>query len=317
VKEKWSRIVKYDLCLAYDSEYEVDFINMIMDVAQKRQLSTFTVTPQNLSHTIEKLKNHEIEFGFYYDRASDTSPLFLPLYNLISEFKIPIFDHLEDMKWASNKATMHLEFISQNLYTPYTIILPPFASNPVVNCADNEFSHLGRPFIIKPATISGGGIGVIHQARTEDDIKEARRQYPNDFYLLQEKVYPLQRDGRRFWFRGFYCCGLSLCTWWNDVTHLYNLLTDDQVEKYGLWPLFSIIEKIAHICRLHFFSTEIVLNADNKFIIVDYVNEVCDMRVQSLHADGVPDELARSAAFRIVTYISQQIDNLKANYSMS
>ena len=29
-----------------------------------------------------------------------------------------------------------------------------------------------------------------------------------------------------------------------------------------------------------------------QFVTVDYVNEICDMRLQSRHPDGVPDRLA-------------------------
>lgn len=34
-----------------------------------------------------------------------------------------------------------------------------------------------------------------------------------------------------------------------------------------------------------------MLTTKNKFVVVDYVNDQCDMRLQSLHQDGVPDEI--------------------------
>ena len=45
------------------------------------------------------------------------------------------------------------------------------------------------------------------------------------------------------------------------------------------------------VCGLDFFSTEIALTSEGRFVTVDYVNEICDMRLQSGHADGVPDAL--------------------------
>jgi hypothetical protein len=42
---------------------------------------------------------------------------------------------------------------------------------------------------------------------------------------------------------------------------------------------------------LEFFSSEIALTNDGLFVAVDYVNEICDMRLQSKHYDGVPDAI--------------------------
>jgi len=41
-----------------------------------------------------------------------------------------------------------------------------------------------------------------------------------------------------------------------------------------------------------FFSTEIALAKDGRYVVVDYVNDPCDMRPQSKHFDGVPDTIA-------------------------
>jgi hypothetical protein len=42
---------------------------------------------------------------------------------------------------------------------------------------------------------------------------------------------------------------------------------------------------------LDFFSSEIALTEERKFVVVDYVNEICDMRLQSIFTDGVPDSV--------------------------
>ena len=53
------------------------------------------------------------------------------------------------------------------------------------------------------------------------------------------------------------------------------------------------MRKIQKVCSLDFFSSEIALTEENTFVVVDYVNEVCDMRLQSKHVDGVPDEVVQ------------------------
>jgi hypothetical protein len=35
---------------------------------------------------------------------------------------------------------------------------------------------------------------------------------------------------------------------------------------------------------------------------VDYVNEICDMRVQSIHGDGVPDGVVRMICARLAAF---------------
>jgi hypothetical protein len=62
--------------------------------------------------------------------------------------------------------------------------------------------------------------------------------------------------------------------------------------SFSLSPLVSITREISAVCGLDFFSTEIAVNSGGKFLTVDYVNEICDMRIQSRYADGVPDRLA-------------------------
>jgi len=58
---------------------------------------------------------------------------------------------------------------------------------------------------------------------------------------------------------------------------------------HHLRPLITITKKIYEVCKLDFFSTEIAVTANERFVVVDYVNDICDMRLQSKHVDGVPD----------------------------
>jgi len=296
----------YDFCVATDWEYDKDFVSLIEQVArEKYALTTYVVEPFNLDETIHRVHNGELNFRFFYDRGSDSSPEFLALHNLMLQNAIPILDSLERLKWTSDKATMHLEFIANGLVTPYTIIIPPFNTTEKILLSVVNLANLGRPFIIKPANTTGGGIGVVDGAETLQDVLTARKVYDNDKYLLQEKVKPIEQDGRRFWFRGFFCCGKIYCSWWDDTTHVYELLSPEHVKTYQLNELFNIVEKISKIIQLNFFSTEIAFSQNGKFVVIDYVNEICDMRLKSLHRDGVPDEIVHKIVNHIVDYVKQ------------
>lgn len=300
----------YDFCIATDWEYDRDFLQLLQQKAHQEQgLTTYVVEPFNLKETIQKVKNQELEFNFLYDRGSDSSPEFLELHQLLVEWGVPVLDPLSRLKWASDKATMHLEFISNGLATPYTIILPPFSTTENIYLSVADLAQLGRPFIIKPANTTGGGIGVVDGAETLQDVLQVRKEYGDDKYLLQEKVIPLEKDQRRFWFRGFYCCGLIECAWWNDLTHLYESLKPDEVSSFQLNSLYSFVKKISELIKLNFFSTEIALNLKDNFIVIDYVNEICDMRFKSIHRDGVPDEIVQQIASQIARHVKERLRN--------
>jgi hypothetical protein len=76
------------------------------------------------------------------------------------------------------------------------------------------------------------------------------------------------------------------------------LVTAEDETRYGLDHLRGVTKRIASICKLDWFSTEIALAED--FVVVDYVNDGIDTRIQSRAADGVPDEVMEQITSRLV-----------------
>jgi len=60
---------------------------------------------------------------------------------------------------------------------------------------------------------------------------------------------------------------------------------------------------IQEICQLDFFSTEIVVLPDGRSVVVNYVNEICDMRLRSRSADGVPDAVVQSITGSLAGFV--------------
>jgi hypothetical protein len=166
-----------------------------------------------------------------------------------------------------------------------------------------ELAKLGRPFIIKPANTTGGGVGVVLGAETLKEVIDARQFHKNDKYLLQETIKPMECAGQRMWFRVFYAFGEIIPCWWDDQTHVYRPMREEEEQNLCLAGLRSVTEKIHSICQLEFFSTELVSTSDGRLVAVDYVNEICDMRPQSHHPDGVPDSIVQQIATRMIEFI--------------
>ncbi|MCK6583400.1 MAG: hypothetical protein L6Q49_09920 [Anaerolineales bacterium] len=132
-----------------------------------------------------------------------------------------------------------------------------------------------------------------------DQVLRARMEFPEQKYLLQATVTPRTIQGRPAWFRVFYAAGKTYPCWWHPLTHVFSIVTPAEEHRYDLSPLHDITRRIASICRLDWFTTEIALTHEN-FVAVDYVNDQIDTRIQSRAVDGAPDEVIRNVATNLV-----------------
>lgn len=294
---------RYDLGLAYLWEYDQDFIAMIENTLQDYGLSTFIIKDHNVFEVTDRIIAKDLYFNFYLDRAWDVDDDFVNLGKIIQKKKTVILNPYKKVLHAIDKASMHLEFITAGINVPYSIIMPPYNHTKEVLISLSELMTLGLPFIIKPCNTTGGGVGVVTDAITLKEILEERKTNADDKYLIQEKIYPQMIDGKRAWFRCFWAFGKAIITWWDDQTHLYTEISKEEIEYFGLRKLFYITRTIAKLTGLDFFSTEIVLAKNKKFIVIDYVNDQCDMRIKSNHFDGVPNRVAEQIINNLLKYI--------------
>jgi hypothetical protein len=293
----------FDIGLAYVWEFDDDFINHLETILALNKISTFRISYNNFNEIRHKVTTKKLHFNFYLDRAWDVEDEFGAMGNLLRKRGTHFFNQYDKVTHAIDKANMHLEFITAGLNVPYSIIIPPYNHFEEIFLSINDLRKLGRPFIIKPCNTTGGGVGVVTGAETLRQVIEERATNSDDKYLLQEKIFPKMLNGNRGWFRTFWAFGEAIPVWWDDQTHLYELLTAKQIDEFGLKKLFSLTKTIAKVTSLDFFSTEIVFTEKNNFVVIDYVNDQCDMRFQSLHKDGVPDSIVT----RIINNLAKNI----------
>ncbi len=280
---------KFDLGLAFVWEYDKDFIHLIERDLQANGLTTFIIGEHNIYEVAERVSERSLGFRTYLDRAWDVDDNFGELGKMIVRRKTIMLNQYKRVQHAIDKATMHLEFITGGIHVPHSIIIPPKSHTDEIYLSLSDLANLGRPFIIKPCNTTGGGTGVVTGAESLEEILYERNNFGNDKYILQEKIYPAMLDSRRAWFRCFWAFGKPIPTWWDDLTHCYAILTPEEIRQYNLKKLFPLTKTIARLTGLDFFSTELVLTESGQFIAIDYVNDQCDMRLQSQHFDGAPD----------------------------
>ena len=288
--------MQYDLCLPWYWEYDIDFVQFVEHACNAQGLTFWQITPDNLLESITALYKGEKSFQTLLER-SQYDDRFEPILRWAKKYNRKRINPTEVSKWSEDKATMHLELIRAGINTPYTILLPPFIEYPVI--PELDLSPLGHQFVIKPSN-EGGGEGVILGAFSMEQVLRARMQFPEQKYLIQATIMPRTIHGRPAWFRVFFANGKTYPCWWHPLSHVSATVTQQDEHRFELAPLHKITERIASICKLDWFSTEIALTS-KEFVVVDYVNDGIDTRVQSKAVDGVPDEVIRNIAEQLVT----------------
>ena len=301
----------FDLGIAYNWEYDVDFVSLVEKHLQEAGLSTYVIHQNNVLEVKEDLLQKKLAFNCYIDRAWDVDDRFEEIGKILQRRKTKIFNPYKNALHAIDKASMHLEFITAGLNVPYSIIIPPHSQKEDILLSVDDLAILGRPFIIKPCNTTGGGIGVVTGAESLKEVVNERIAYTNDKYLIQEKIYPNIIDGKRAWFRCFWVFGKVIAVLWDDQTHVYEELNEELKTKINVKKLNQITKTIYRLIQLDFFSTEIVFTNDNKFVVIDYVNDQCDMRLKSKHVDGVPDGIVN----QIISYLIKAIIKSKNELS--
>lgn len=293
-----------DFGFAWNWEYDHDFAHLLAAECHAKGLSFLSITPENVGIITMALADNSIRLGAFWDRAADTDDRFLKLTEWAQKNAILQINSHEKAARAWNKATMHLEFITAGVYTPYTIVLDPYVVQPVLR--EIDLSVLGKRFIIKPAH-GGGGVGVILDATGLERVLAARREQPEDYYLLQAFIEPVQLNGRPAWFRVIYGFGETFFCWWDVGTHVYTPFSDSDKMVLPMPVLDEIIHNITKITGLDIFSSEIALTADGNFVVVDYINDPLDLRLQSKAVDGVPDSIVRAITTMCIAQVKKFI----------
>ena len=286
----------HDLCVAWNWEYDEGFVRVLSAAALAAGRTLLQITPGDLDRRMGELASGALAFRTYLDRASEADPRFMPLVDWVGAHGVRSVNGYDLARRTWDKAAMH-EVLFANVRTPYTIVLPSLQERPELGAID--IAPLGGSFSIKPAH-GGGGDGVIVEAGSIEEVLAARREYPADKYLLQTRVRPIRLGARPAWFRVLYCAGEIYPCWWDVQTHVYAPITAAEESRYRLLPLRAITETIAEVCRLGLFSTEIALTREAGLVVVDYANDPIDLRLQSDTPEGVPDDIVRFVAERLV-----------------
>ena len=213
-----------------------------------------------------------------------------------------VLDDPDRVKIYGDKAVMHQELARMGIAMPRTLLWRP--GQPSRDLTLDERAYLGSRIVCKPANGSGSGGVKLDLPPTRAALEDARNYDPDDTYLLQEFVAPLDLHGRPAWFRVYNCFGKIFACFWHPETHATTLVTPAELGAYHLHELERISRLIALISGYTWFSTEIAVTAragQRAFLPIDYLNNKCFMLTHSeFGPSGIPDAVAEAVAHNIV-----------------
>ena len=281
----------FHLLLSYTWEYDKEFAERVNKIFQMNNLQLLVFNEKSIHEIVSLIRDRNYTINAYLDRASDVDENFNIVTQLLKDRDTYLINPLELSEVVVNKANMLPRVLASGLRTPQTFLLPPYDEHPDITFNDNDLNEIGRPFIIKPCYYTGGGDGVITDAMNLEEVFEARKIYSDDNYLVQKKIYPAFINGKRAWYRIIWAFGRIIISQWDDLQHIYSDDPHDLPNENLQNEMKLIANKIAELCKLDYFSTEVVLTDSNELYVIDYVNDQIDMRLKSNHHDGVPESI--------------------------
>jgi hypothetical protein len=117
---------------------------------------------------------------------------------------------------------------------------------------------------------------------------------------VQEHIGPADFSGHPGWFRVLFVLGETYLNFWHRKTAHYRPLDADEAQTPWAADLRRVTQQIARVSGMSLFSTELAITAAGHVVAVDYVNDMCDLRLASQTPDGVPDAVVAAVVERIV-----------------
>ena len=326
----------YDLTISHPAIEQVtcaSFDRWLARAAAARGLSCALIHDGIIHDTIRRLATGHLTIGFHLDyfalwHVADDP--YAQLAQAVIDAGGRSINPPARSRLFTDKAAAHGELLRAGFGVPETIVLRPWSPDRGLTAEEWNRLRLDEPgasLYLKPAN-GFGGSGVTRARVTTPDelavtLAAARNHDRRESYLVQREVRCLRLrcdDGtdRPAYWRVVHCLGDFLTFWWerdgpSHARPAYHEVTPAEVLRYNLQPLYVAAEALADLCGLEWFSTEICLSAGNEpsrfrvrgpdsidrpLVVIDYVNDQCDVDVQSRWLGAPQDAVVKHVAER-------------------
>lgn len=327
---------QYDLTISHPEIEQVcfrAFDDWLAQAAAARGLSCGLIHDGVVEAAIERLHRGRLRIGFHLDYFALWHVPQDPFARLTRAVQhtggLPV-NPPACAQHYTDKAIAHGELRQQGLGVPASLVVPAGAKDATLTEEDLRPLDVGAScasVFVKLAN-GFGGKGVVRVEHPDPNkllaaVRAVRQHDEGDAVLLQRGVRcPRLKldDGsdRSAYWRVLYCLGELLPFWWNggeaeQGRPNYRRLTEAEVQRHRLRPVLDYVSDLAEICELEWFSTELCLSEAGEpsrhgvdlpdgrtlpVLAIDYVNDQCDVDVQSRWLGAPPDEVVRHVAER-------------------
>ena len=298
-------MAKYDLGFIFCGYKRETLLKWLRQECRYRNLKFVWINEQNAEQILKKLHSGQIKISFLVDNESNyynPEDLYMKICYAVKDFGGKVIDDPDNARSSADKSVTHFDFEEASLPVPYTVVVRNWQPDDFTLTRE-QIKKLGQPFIIKPAK-GFGQKGVIKDASGDiTQIAEARHFSRGDNFLLQEKIVPAVMGDKLAWFRVYYLFGEIIPCFWHPETGHYHHINLREMYNFRLLPLARYISEIGRIVSMNFFSTEIALTGKGKnrrFVIIDYVNDQCELCVRPTKIGGPVPEVVRHIVETIV-----------------
>jgi len=270
-------------------------------------LSCQLVNNINVKKMLEDVEAGRFRPNVYLDLSSRPDDTFEKLLYAAHRAGSHTIRNPEQTQWVL-KAQSHPELVQAGLPLPPTVILK--SDDPDRELTAQERAAIGDRAVIKPSFGEAAKGCVVGVEPTLQNIRQAR-DYERKFDWLIQKMMSWTRLGdRAAYLRAYNVCGHRTLMWWaqDNSPTAYQLLSWDDLRKYDLMGAVQIIDRLADLTGMDFFSSEIAITKEtgpDRFVLIDYVNDQCDMD----HTDSPyspPEEFSRFVCQRLAEFTYQK-----------
>ncbi|MFC1948335.1 RimK family alpha-L-glutamate ligase [Chloroflexota bacterium] len=292
----------YDFVLSSPFPNYDFFAHRMRELCGQLNLTFFPADEVWVNDFLHKLQEREVSVRVLLDLSNNQTNPEDPFLMLAKEAKRQgtyVINDPDITSVMAHKAMFHQIMLENHILVPETIIVDRKELKDF-RITDDLKARVGVPFVVKPAW-GDSSLGVILNGRSRNDILKSAEQAPNSSaFLVQRRLNSQWLGSHKGWFRMFHIIDEVIACWWDPSNGVYQMVTPAQRRYHKLAPLARIIRDIARVSKMKLFTSEICLEDDGEFYVIDYINADPDMNPRSYFADGVPDELVRHIVWMLV-----------------
>jgi hypothetical protein len=298
------RTAEVDFVFALDySSPNSRLMKLVHEAMSAYGLSCQLVNKTNVERMLEEVEEGTIRPHVYLDLSSRPDDVFEKLLYTAHARGAYTMRNPEHTKWTL-KVESHPLLERAGLPLPPSVLIKRDEADRELT--SEERARVGEDVVIKPSFGEAAKGCVVGVAPTRENIAAAR-DYERKFdWLIQKKISWTRLGEHPAYLRAFNVCGHRTLMWWakENSQDAYELLSWEDLRKYDLMGAVEIIDKIADLTRMDFFSTEIAITKESgpdRFVMIDYVNDQCDMDPTG-NPFSPPEEFCRFVCQRLAEF---------------